>query len=47
VVAGERAGVPTPVNALIVRLVHEVETSRAFVVPEVVVARVVTAEPAE
>jgi len=47
VAAGERAGVPTPVNALIVRLVHEVETSRAFVVPEVVVARVVTAEPAE
>jgi len=47
VAAGEGAGVPTPVNALIVRLVHEVESSRAFVVPEVVVARVVTAEPAE
>jgi len=47
VAAGEGAGVPTPVNALIVRLVHEVESSRAFVVPEVVVARVVTADPAE
>jgi 2-dehydropantoate 2-reductase len=47
VAAGEGTGVPTPVNALIVRMVHEVETSKAFVVPEVVVARVVTAAPAE
>ena len=43
VAAGERAGVPTPINALIVRLVHEVETSKTFVVPEVVIARVATA----
>ncbi|WP_411699922.1 ketopantoate reductase family protein [Conyzicola sp.] len=43
VAAGERLGVPTPINALIVRLVHEVESSRAFVVPEVVIARVATA----
>lgn len=43
VAAGERVGVPTPVNALIVRLVHEVESSKAFIVPEVVVARVATA----
>ncbi|GAB2461473.1 2-dehydropantoate 2-reductase [Conyzicola lurida] len=43
VAAGLRAGVPTPVNALIVRLVHEVEASKAFLVPEVVVARVATA----
>ena len=49
VAAGERAGVPTPINTLIVRLVHEVESSKAFVVPEVVIARVATAthdEPA-
>ena len=49
VAAGEKAGVATPVNALIVRLVHEVESSKAFVVPEVVIARVATAthdEPA-
>jgi 2-dehydropantoate 2-reductase len=43
VAAGTRAGVDTPVNALIVRLVHEVEQSRAFIVPEVVIARVATA----
>ena len=43
VAAGERAGVATPINALIVRLVHEVESSKAFVVPEVVVARAATA----
>jgi len=48
VAAGERVGVAAPINALIVRLVHEVEASRAFIVPEVVVARVATAthEPA-
>ena len=43
VAEGERVGVPTPINALIVRLVHEVESSNAFIVPEVVVARVATA----
>jgi 2-dehydropantoate 2-reductase len=43
VAAGQRAGIETPVNALIVRLVHEVETSKAFIVPEVVIARVATA----
>ena len=43
VAAGERAGVATPINALIVRLVHEVESSKSFVVPEVVVARAATA----
>jgi 2-dehydropantoate 2-reductase len=43
VAAGARAGVETPINALIVRLVHEVEQSRAFVVPEIVIARVATA----
>jgi 2-dehydropantoate 2-reductase len=43
VAAGMRAGVDTPINALIVRLVHEVEQSRAFVVPEIVIARVATA----
>ena len=43
VAAGERGGVATPINALIVRLVHEVESSKAFVVPEVVVARAATA----
>jgi len=49
VAAGERVGVATPINALIVRLVHEVEASKAFIVPEVVIARVATAthdEPA-
>jgi 2-dehydropantoate 2-reductase len=40
VAAGLRAGVPTPVNTLLVRLVHEVEASKAFIVPEVVAARV-------
>jgi 2-dehydropantoate 2-reductase len=44
--AGVRAGVPTPVNALIVRLVHEVEASKAFIVPEVVAARVAMAADA-
>jgi 2-dehydropantoate 2-reductase len=43
VAAGARAGVETPINALIVRLVHEVEQSKAFVVPEIVIARVATA----
>jgi 2-dehydropantoate 2-reductase len=43
VAAGVRAGVDTPINALIVRLVHEVEQSKSFIVPEVVVARVATA----
>ncbi|MCU1544439.1 MAG: 2-dehydropantoate 2-reductase [Microbacteriaceae bacterium] len=43
VAAGMRADVETPINALIVRLVHEVEQSRAFVVPEIVIARVATA----
>jgi 2-dehydropantoate 2-reductase len=43
VAAGARAGVDTPINALIVRLVHEVEQSKSFIVPEVVVARVATA----
>jgi len=43
VAEGEKAGVPTPINALIVRLVHEVESSKAFIVPEVVIARVATA----
>jgi 2-dehydropantoate 2-reductase len=43
VAAGESAGVGTPINALIVRLVHEVESSKAFIVPEVVIARVATA----
>ena len=43
VAAGERVGVPTPINALIVRLVHEVESSKAFVVPEVLIARVAAA----
>jgi 2-dehydropantoate 2-reductase len=49
VAAGEKAGVATPINALIVRLVHEVESSKAFIVHEVVIARVATAthdEPA-
>jgi 2-dehydropantoate 2-reductase len=43
VAAGERSGVPTPINTLIVRLVHEVESSKAFIVPEVVIARVAAA----
>jgi 2-dehydropantoate 2-reductase len=43
VASGARAGVDTPINALIVRLVHEVEQSKSFIVPEVVVARVATA----
>lgn len=43
VAAGERSGIATPINALIVRLVHEVESSKAFIVPEVVVARATTA----
>jgi len=43
VAAGESVGVATPINALIVRLVHEVESSKAFIVPEVVIARVATA----
>jgi len=50
VTAGESVGVATPINALIVRLVHEVESSKAFIVPEVVIARVATAthdEPAK
>jgi 2-dehydropantoate 2-reductase len=47
VTAGERLNVPTPINALIVRLVHEVESSKTFVVPEVVIARVATATETE
>jgi len=43
VAEGELAGVPTPINSLIVRLVHEVESSKTFIVPEVVIARVATA----
>ena len=43
VAEGERVGVATPINALIVRLVHEVESSKTFIVPEVVIARVATA----
>jgi 2-dehydropantoate 2-reductase len=39
VAAGAARGVPTPVNALMVELVREVERTHAFLTPEGVLAR--------